>query len=94
MPAPLPVVVARPVGGDAVHQKLGGAEGDAEALAGQCVDVARRVADQQHPPRRSAADLLPQRACGTVVSVIVTAQPILQRGEGIEVFVESALAAR
>ena len=87
--APLPVVIGGPVGGHAVDQKFGRAERDAEAFPGQRVDVTRRVTDQQHPPRRPTAHLLTQRACSAVMAVIVTAQAIPQRGEGIEVFVES-----
>ena len=66
---PLAVVVARTIGNDAAHQQLRGTERNAQAFAGQRVDVARCVTNQQNPSGRSASNLLPQRAGGPVRAV-------------------------
>ena len=48
--APLTVVIANTVGGDAVHEQFGRTERDPEAFARQRVDGSGRVTDQKHPP--------------------------------------------
>jgi hypothetical protein len=50
----LAVVGVRALRDNSFHQQLRGAEGQAETLTGESVDVARGITDQQNPTRGSA----------------------------------------